>query len=118
MMKVITDDNSDGSRIMLDYNDDGLDDVLQFLFRACKSASSSVFIHHNHHSIIEPHAALFPITAGFHKIQRGRPSLWPFFYGLVFSTSVQAHPDTMYVNMTSIQADVLVSNKVNIPGGM
>ena len=23
----------------------------------------------------------------------------------------------MYVNMTAIQADVLVSNKVNIPGG-
>ncbi|XP_013409610.1 uncharacterized protein C1orf228 homolog [Lingula anatina] len=27
-----------------------------------------------------------------------------------------AAPDTLYVNMTAIQADVLVSNKINIPG--
>lgn len=36
---------------------------------------------------------------------------------LFFSSLYQSHSDTMYVNMTAIQADVLVSNKVNIPGG-
>lgn len=36
---------------------------------------------------------------------------------MVFIPFIQSHPDSMYVNMTAIQADVLVSNKVNIPGG-
>ena len=29
---------------------------------------------------------------------------------------LQSNPETLYVNMSSVQADVLVSNKVNIPG--
>lgn len=36
--------------------------------------------------------------------------------GDTFHEEFMSHPDTMYVNMTAIQADVLVSNKVNIPG--
>ena len=42
-------------------------------------------------------------------------SFFSFFF--FFSFLHQSHSDTMYVNMTAIQADVLVSNKVNIPGG-
>lgn len=40
-----------------------------------------------------------------------------FLLLLFFSSLHQSHSDTMYVNMTAIQAAVLVSNKVNIPGG-
>lgn len=36
--------------------------------------------------------------------------------GDTFYEEFMSHPDTMYVSMTAIQADVLVSNKVNIPG--
>ncbi|EDO48169.1 predicted protein [Nematostella vectensis] len=38
--------------------------------------------------------------------------------GDTFYEEFLAHPDTMYVNMTPIQADVLVSNKLNIAGVM